>query len=71
MTIAATLEKLTLFEGFSPADIETLAKEEIWARLSAEPTFERRVMALAGLDVPAPLRGVLEEILLAFPNRGR
>ncbi|MBN9018562.1 MAG: cyclic nucleotide-binding domain-containing protein [Rhizobiales bacterium] len=25
MTIAATLEKLTLFEGFSPADIETLA----------------------------------------------
>lgn len=50
------------------ADIDTVLKEQIWARLAAEPRFERRLMVLETLELDAALRGVLAEILLAAPR---
>ncbi len=50
------------------ADIGTLVKESLWEKMSAEPTFARRMMVLESIELDAPLRGVVAEILLAHPQ---
>ena len=50
------------------ADLDTVLKERLWALLSAEPVFDRRMMVLESLDLDAALRGVIAETLLAHPQ---